>query len=124
MNEKLLVSIFILYFVFTQSVCPNLPDIGARFRPAVKGGFIAVLQPAFGLARSQEIETSEQHDECQHAERKTGGNVINPDAENERQEIHQRRWDEDVFPVALKKPKRLRLRNIFGRVGLLRILPT
>ena len=70
-------------------------------RPPVPGGIEAILEPAFGLTRPQEIETGEQDDESQNSERKSGGNVVKPNSEKKWQEIRPDGRDQDVFPVAL-----------------------
>jgi hypothetical protein len=70
-------------------------------RPPIAGCIHSVFEPAFGLTRPQEIETGEQDDESQNSERKAGGNVVKPNSEKKWQEIHHRRRDQDVFPVAL-----------------------
>lgn len=79
-----------------------LIDRRAKVRPAVARRIHFVFEPAFGFACPQKIKAAEQDHKSQKSERESGGNVINPNAENKRQEIHHRRWNQDVFPVALK----------------------
>lgn len=76
-----------------------LADWRAKAGPSVRRGIETVLEPAFRLARPQEIENAEQDDKGQHPERKSGGNVIKPNPEKEREEIHQAGRHKDVFPI-------------------------
>ena len=70
-------------------------------RPPVAGGIHSIFEPVFRLTRPQKVETCEQNNESQKPKRKSGGYVVKPNSEKKRQEIHHRRRDQDVFPVAL-----------------------
>lgn len=83
-------------------------------RPAVCGGIHSVFEPAFRLACPQEIKTCEQNNESQNSERKSGGNVVKPNSEDEGQEIHHRRRDQDVFPIALKNAESFQIAKDIG----------
>ena len=71
-------------------------------RPSIGGGIHSIFEPAFRLACPQEIETGEQDHESQKPERKSGGNVVEPNSENERQEIRPGSRNQDEFPILLK----------------------
>ncbi len=82
--------------------------------PSVRRGIHSVFEPAFRLARPQKIKNAEQGNESQHTERKSGGNVVKPNSENERQEISKRRRNQDVFPVALKNAEAFQVAKNIG----------
>lgn len=82
--------------------------------PAIRRRIHSVFKPAFRLARPQKIKNPEQNDESQNSERKSGGNVVKPNSENERQEIHHRRRNQDVFPVALKNAESFQIAKNIG----------
>lgn len=70
-------------------------------RPPVARCIHSVFEPAFRLTRPQKVETGEQDDEGQNAERESGGNVVKPNSEKKWQKVHHRRRDQDVFPILL-----------------------
>ena len=56
----------------------------AKISPPVARGIHFVFQPTFGFTCPQKIKTAKQNHKGQESKRKSGGNVVNPDAENER----------------------------------------
>jgi len=97
------VSIFL--FTFFASYPIGLSEFfiyrRTKIRPPVRRRIELVFQPAFRLARPQEIESRQKSDEREKPERKSERDVIKPQSERERQKISRGGWNKNEFPVAL-----------------------